>query len=152
MTIPAAATHPSFAPDLTLRPLHPARRVNLIEREIREKLSRSALELLLGVASVISEGQAALVGSQKTFTGSTMITIELSRLATTLREAPDARTARRLSALWATDAIAQARIRAIAAREIERQTGVRPRSFGIDVEVRSSGPTLLIDVNVEARL
>ncbi len=152
MTIQAAPTQPSPEPDLRLRPLHPAHRVNLIEREIREKLSRSALELLLSVASVLSEGQAALTAGQRTFTGSTMITIELPRLAATLREPPDARTARRLATLWASDTLAQNRIRAIAAREIERQTGARPRSFGTDVEIRSSGPNLLIDVNVEARL
>jgi hypothetical protein len=139
-------------PELALRPLLRARHVSLFEREVRERLTRSAVELLFGAAEVISEGQRTTRGGSTTFAGSTMLTIELRKLAGVLREAADARAAQRLAALLGRDAGARARARAIAHKEVERLAGARPRALEAEVRVRARGTTVFVDVDVEASL
>ena len=97
------------------RPMARATRIALFEREVRERLSRAALELVLGRAEVISEGQRGLRNGRDAYFGSTMLTIDLPSLELLLRDACDAGTARRLAELLEADAEAGARIEALAA-------------------------------------
>ncbi len=76
-----------------------ATRIALFEREVRERLSRAALELVLGRAEIISEGQRGVRGGRDAYFGSTMLTINLGSLELLLRDACDAGTARRLADL-----------------------------------------------------
>jgi hypothetical protein len=57
-----------------------ATRIALFEREVRERLSRAALELVLARAEVISEGQRSVRGERDAYFGSTMLTIDLPAL------------------------------------------------------------------------
>ena len=112
----ALATRPSPAPRrrrgasralAARRPMARATRIALFEREVRERLSRAALELVLARAEVISEGQRGVRGGRDAYFGSTMLTIDLPSLELLLRDACDAGTARRLAALLETDATAR---------------------------------------------
>src|SRR5215218_4951447 len=102
------------------RPMARATRIALFEREVRERLSRAALELVLGRAEVISEGQRGVRAGRDAYFGSTMLTIDLPSLDLLLRDACDAGTARRLAELLETDATAQQRIQALAEAEAAR--------------------------------
>jgi hypothetical protein len=69
------------------RPMARATRIALFEREVRERLSRAALELVLARAEVISEGQRSVRGGRDAYFGSTMLTIDLPALELLLRDA-----------------------------------------------------------------
>jgi hypothetical protein len=133
-----------------LRPLARVERISLFEREVKERLSRAALDVLFATAGVMSEGQRAARAGRESFFGSTMLTIELDAAALALRDAADARSAQRLAALLARDAGAQARIKRLAAEECERLSSARPRSLNTDIKVRARGTTVYVDVDVEA--
>jgi len=132
------------------RPMARATRIALFEREVRERLSRSALELVLGRADVISEGQRGQRGGRDAYFGSTMLTIDLSTLELLLRDACDAGTARRLAELLDGDAEARARIEALAAAETARVAGGEPKNFSAHVAIRSQAAKVFIDIDVEA--
>jgi hypothetical protein len=133
-----------------LRPLARVQRVSLFEREVKERLSRAALDVIFAAAAVMSEGQRAAREGREVFFGSTMLTVELESVALAVRDAADARAAQRLASLLATDAGALARIKSIAAEEAERLTGVRPRALNPDIKVRARGTTVYVDVDLEA--
>jgi hypothetical protein len=134
---------------LLLRPLARVTRISLFEREVRERLSRAALDVLLSSAAVMSEGQWSLRAGKEIFFGSTMLTIELETVASSLRDACDARAAQRVAALIETDKAALARIKTIAAAETLRIAGRPPRSLTSEVKVRARGITVFVDVDVE---
>jgi hypothetical protein len=135
-----------------LRPLARVQRIALFEREVRERLSRAALDLLLARAAVISEGQRQTRAGREAWFGSTMLTIDLDALAPALREPCDAGTARRLAGLLESDPAVASRVEAIAAREAARVAGARPRSVSAEMKVSARGVRVFIDVDVEAVL
>ena len=149
---PATPAPASVAASVVLRPLARAARISLFEREVRERLSRAALDVLFASAGIMSEGQRAARGGREVFFGSTMLTIELASLAPAVRDAADARSAQRLASLLGVESASLGRIKRIAASEVERLTGARPRSVSADVKVRARGATVYIDVDVEAVL
>jgi hypothetical protein len=146
-TAPRAAA-PAALP--ARKPMARVTRVALFEREIRERLSRSALDLLFARAEVISEGQRAVRGGRDSFFGSTMLTIDLPALSGLLRDACDAGTARRLAALLEADGGVARRIQQLAEREAARVAGAVPRQVGTHVSIRSQGAKVFVDVDVEA--
>jgi hypothetical protein len=135
---------------LILRPLARVEKISLFEREVRERLSRAALELIFGAAGIMSEGQRQARDGREIFFGSTMLTIELPAVAGFVRDVCDARAAQHLCALLATDTVAAARIKSIAAVEAERLCRTRPRTVGAEIKVRARGTTVYVDVDVEA--
>jgi hypothetical protein len=150
------AAHPSSprpakksASGTALRPLARVERIALFEREVRERLSRAAMDLVFERAEVMSEGQRSIRAGQPAYFGSTMLTINLDTLAPSLREACDAGTARRLATLLMDDASAHARVKQIATREATRIAGGRLRALGTEVKVSARGVRVFIDVDVE---
>ena len=135
---------------LLLRPLARVEKISLFEREVRERLSRAALELVFGTAGIMSEGQRAARNGREIFFGSTMLTLELSAVAPAVRDLCDARAAQHLCTLLANDSAAATRIKSIAAAEVERLTRTRPRTLGAEIKVRARGTTVYVDVDVEA--
>src|SRR5688500_18426592 len=133
-----------------LRPLVRDERISLFEREVRERLSRAAHELIFATAGIMSERQRALRGGREMVFGSTMLTIELGAFSPAVRDVCDARAAQHLCALLANDPVAAARIKSIAATEAERLCRTRPRSLGAEIKVRARGTTVYVDVDVEA--
>ena len=129
-------------------------RVTLFEREIRERISEPALELLLHHAEILTEGECASGGSDPDgpFFGSTMFTIDLAALRGAVRERCDDASARRLSRLIETDARVQERVRQIAQREATRLLARRVRAADAVVRVRAQGTVVYIDVDIEGDL
>ena len=144
---PEAAAQPALAPR---RPMARATQIALFEREVRERLSRTALELVLSRAEVISEGQRSVKNGRDAYFGSTMLTIDLPSLELLLRDSCDAGTARRLAALLETDGQAAAHVEALAAREAERVAGATPRAVRTHVAIRAQAARVFIDIDVEA--
>jgi hypothetical protein len=132
------------------RPMARATRIALFEREVRERISRAALELVLGRAEVISEGQRGVRNGRDAYFGSTMLTIDLPSLDLLLRDACDAGTAHRLAELLETDATVGPRIEALAASEAARVAGAAPKSVSTHVTIRSQAAKVFIDIDVEA--
>jgi hypothetical protein len=126
-----------------------ATRITLFEREVRERLSRAALDLLLARADVMSEGQRAQRGGKESYFGSTMLTIDLPALAVVLRDEPDAGTARRLATLLAEDAQVEKRVQALATREAARVAGVALHGISTHINIRAQGARVFVDVDVE---
>ena len=132
------------------RPMARATRIALFEREVRERLSRAAIELVLSRAEVMSEGQRGVRGGRDAYLGSTMLTIDLPSLELLLREACDAGTARRLAELLDEDKVARERIEALAATETARVAGATPTSVSTHVTIRAHAAKVFIDIDVEA--
>jgi hypothetical protein len=121
-----------------------------LEREVRERLSRTALDLVLSRAEVISEGQRSLRNGRDAYFGSTMLTIDLPSLELLLRDACDAGTARRLADLLQSDAQAMAGVEALAAREAARVCRAVPSAVRTHVAIRAQAAKVFIDIDVEA--
>ncbi|MFL5306198.1 MAG: hypothetical protein ACJ8F1_13350 [Polyangia bacterium] len=132
------------------RPMARATRIALFEREVRERLSRTALDLVLSRAEVISEGQRSLRNGRDAYFGSTMLTIDLPSLELLLRDACDAGTARRLADLLQSDAQAMAGVEALAAREAARVCRAVPAAVRTHVAIRAQAAKVFIDIDVEA--
>jgi hypothetical protein len=137
-------------PVLQRKPMARAVRVALFEREIKERLSSAAVEILLDRARVLSEGRrsAAATGGS-VFYGSTMLTIDLADAGELVRESCDPATCSRVGALVEGDQRVQRRVRQIAAREAERLAGAPLQARIAEVRVRVQGTLLYIDVDVE---
>jgi hypothetical protein len=131
------------------KPMVRALRVTLFEREVRERLSAAAVDILLDRAKVLSEGRRAASSTSGAFFGSTMLTIDLTSCADVVRERCDAPQARRLAAFMAEDPRVLKRAQRTAEREAERLAGARIRTRAADVRVRAQGVLLCIDVDVE---
>ena len=137
------------APLAARRPMARATRIALFEREVRERLSRTALELVLARAEVISEGQRSTRNGRDAYFGSTMLTIDLPSLELLLRDACDAGTARRLAELLESDAEAGAHVEALAGREAARVAGSVPKAVRTHVAIRAQAAKVFIDIDVE---
>jgi hypothetical protein len=146
---PSSTRAPKKAHPTLLRPLARVQRIALFEREVRERLSRAALDLVFDHAEVMSEGQRSTRAGQPVYFGSTMLTIDLEALGSQLRETCDAGTARRLATLLSGDAAAAARVKGVAAREAARIAGGRLKAVATEVKVRAKGARIFIDVDVE---
>jgi hypothetical protein len=144
---PGATAASGLAPR---RPMARATRIALFEREVRERLSRAALELVLARAEVISEGQRSVRGGRDAYFGSTMLTIDLPALELLLRDACDAGTARRVAGLLESDAQAAAHIEALAGREAARVAGAEPKTVSTHIAIRAQAAKVFIDIDVEA--
>jgi hypothetical protein len=143
---PSVPVPPVLAPR---RPMARATRIALFEREVRERLSVAALDLVLARAEVISEGQRSVRGGRDAYFGSTMLTIDLPALAVVLRDPPDAGTARRLATLMAEDAQVEKRVQALATREATRVAGMTLQAVSAHSTIRAQGARVFIDVDVE---
>jgi hypothetical protein len=128
-------------------PLAATRRVSLFQREVRLSLSSAALELLFADAVIMSEGQHEGDG----FFSSTMITIDLHRVAPFISDSADAGTARRLCDLSQREKRVQAYATRIARDEAIRLAGRELDKLQIDFSTRVSGTLIYFDLDVEAR-
>jgi hypothetical protein len=126
-----------------------AAQVGLFFREVRERLSESAVEILLGEAQVLSEGQRAQ-GKADVY-GTVMLTVDLGRVQDKVRDPCDAATAARVAALMAGDARVRRRVEQIARAEARRLAGERLAAIDVDVSVRARGTKIFIDADLQAR-
>jgi hypothetical protein len=130
------------------KPMAPARRVSLYEREIRVHLGTAAIEVLFDVVEVLSEG-----GRQGgRYFGSTMLTFDLGRARAALREACDAADARRVAELLEKDARIAARARALALTAAEERVGGRLAAPEVELRVRAEGARVHAILDVEGTI
>jgi hypothetical protein len=135
-----------------LRPMVRARRIALIEREVRERLSKAALDAIFSRAEVMAEGDVTNAGGLDMFVGSAMLTCDLASVGPILRESPDAGTAVRLGTLLAKDPTLAERAQVIVKREVARITGRMPHSIRGETRIRVQGTRVFLDIDVEAAL
>jgi hypothetical protein len=132
------------------KPMARVARVTLFEREIREKLSLAAIEILLARAKVLSEGQRSnSPTAQQAWFGSTMLTLDVAALGDVVRDAVDARAAARVAELIRGDARVTRRVQRIAEREAQRLAEGPVRAKAAEVRVRAQGTLIYLDVDVE---
>lgn len=149
------APRPLTDPPVPLRkPMAKAARVTLFEREVRERLSQPALEILLDSAEVLSEGQRidALRASERkdAVFGSTMLTIDLAKVTGRVREACNEDTAQRVAAQIAADERVGMRLKQMAGQVAQRLAGTPVGTLTTDVRVRTRHAVIFIDIDFEA--
>jgi hypothetical protein len=145
---------PAVAIDLDVllerKPMARADRVTLFEREVRERLSLAAIEILLERAKVLSEGRRAKAPTaQQAYFGSTMMTLDVAALKDVVRDPLDARAAARVAELIRGDARVTRRVQRIAEREAQRLAESPTKARAADVRVRAQGTLIYLDVDVE---
>ena len=123
-----------------------ARRLSVFHRRVQLELSPTALELLWGAMKVVSEG--GLDGEK--WAGSTMITVDLARLADQLSDSADAATAHRVAELAPADPRVRQRARQVAFAEARRLAAGHLIQPTIDLKARASGSTVHFALDVEA--
>jgi hypothetical protein len=135
---------------LPRKPMVQASRVALFERELRERLSAAAVELLFSQAQVLTEGRRADGPTAgRAFFGSVMITVDLAALGSGVRERCDELAAERVAAMMAEDARVIGRVRRLAEAEAGKLAGAAIRVHSADVRVRATGACVHVDVDVE---
>lgn len=132
--------------DKQYKPMAKASRVSLFHREIRTSLSSAAVEILLGQAQILSEGQI----QGKTFYGSTMITIDCAQAREWVSDPCDSTTSRQVGELLLKDKLFCNRVRRLGEREARKQAESSISDAQIDLSLRTSGNNLHVDIDVEA--
>jgi hypothetical protein len=132
----------------TRKPMAAARKVALFDREIRITLSQAAVEILFETADLLSEGERRGDG----YFGSTMITLDLTRVATLVREDCDAASARRVAELAMADKRVRDRAKALAAADAAERAGTLLARVDCEVRARAVGTRVHLDVDVEAEI
>lgn len=143
----------SSQPVMDKRPMASVRRVNLFRREIRERLSQPALEILLARARAISEGKLTKKKKGKKngrYYGSTMLTLELQEAREHIRDPLDAASALKLQELLREDKRFKNRLREIAQGEAERIAGCSLERVDMELRLDAEGDRILVDLDVEA--
>ena len=125
-----------------------ARKVALFEREIRVTLSQAAVEILFDTADMLSEGERRGDG----YFGSTMITLDLGRVALLVREDCDAAGARRVAELAMSDKRVRDRAKALAAADATERAGTPLTHVDCELRARAVGTKVHLDVDVEAEI
>jgi hypothetical protein len=147
-----ATPAPEVNPPLPARkPMARVTRIAIFEREVRERISLAALDLLLSRADVISEGQRSARGERDAYFGSTMLTLDLPTVAVLVRESCDAGTARRLAELLEAEPQVKTRVEELAGREAARVAGVPLASVETHIAIRAQGAKVFVDVDVEGK-
>ncbi len=120
--------------------------MSLFHREIRTSLSSAAVEILLGQAQVLSEGQVDF----GLYCGSTMITIDCSKAGIWVSDPCDSTTVRQLADLLLADDRFRASARELGMREAQRLAGGSLGTTQIEMSLRTSETNLHVDLDIEA--
>ncbi len=131
-----------------------SKKMRLLPLEDSPDLPPWAIELLLEASEQLSEGQVqAEPRDEERFYGSTMITIDLERIADRVREPITPELAHAIAdALGASEAFHE-RMERLGRLEAERRIAMRlPRHSDAEVRLRVVGTSILIDVDIECRL
>ncbi len=124
-------------------------KVQLIRREIREVLSPSALEVLWRHGEHVLEGgrEVGRRGQEQRYFATVMVTFDLRRCATYVREAADVATAERLAELLIGSPRVRNKLIALARPELARLAGLPERSLHIEMDyhARAEGTQVFID-------
>jgi hypothetical protein len=126
------------------------RKVSLFRREIKEWISPSALEILIGASEVIAEGSFDTTETDSPiFLGSIQIKVDLSACASYIQDPLDAAAAKRLTQMILSDQIAREVLAELALREAERAAGCALFELQTEMDVSHQGDELRISIDVE---
>jgi len=128
------------------KPMARASEVSLFHREIQTYLSSAAVDILLGQAQVLSEGDV----HSDLYCGSTMVTIDCSKATTWVSDPCDSTTVRQLASLLLQDERFCERARDLSRREAVRLAGQKLGPMKVELSLRTSGTLLHLDLDVEA--
>jgi hypothetical protein len=141
MCAKAAAPEPAFVQ---------GERLPLFSRHVVERLSPTALGLLIGRAEVFVAGAAASGASARgAFLGSAMMTIHLGALGDRLCDPVTAELATRLCRALDDDADARARLVAHALEVARARLAAPPGLRAGELRLRSDGDRVLVDLELE---
>ena len=96
---------------------------------------------------MLTEGELA----GELYTGSTMLTVDLTQTRDRISDPPDASTAQRVAMLYAGDERCRDHARRIAISEARRTAGCELSTPLVDLESRSLGTELRLSLDVEAQ-
>jgi hypothetical protein len=126
---------------------------------VREVLSPGAIEVLFDHAELVVEGGEELGGRRAApdlrMFATVMVSIDLARCATQVREPADEATARRVAELMEAEPRVHQRLRSLAARELARLANMPPEAFllvTVETSIRVEGTVVLIDVDAMTTL
>ncbi|MCP4445378.1 MAG: hypothetical protein GY811_08545 [Myxococcales bacterium] len=128
------------------KPMARTQQVSLFHREIHTTLSSAAIEILLGQAQILSEGQV----DDGLYCGSTMITIDCSKAGSWVSDPCDSTTVRQLSDLLLRDDRFRASARDLGMREAQRLARQPLGTTQIEMSLRVAGSNLHVDLDIEA--
>jgi hypothetical protein len=123
------------------------RRVSLFEREVTVRLAPASIDLIHANARVLTEGE--LTGDF--YAGSTMLTVDLARLASRVSDPADSSTARKVALLYASDDRCRDHARRIAVAEAGRVAQCGLDEPIVDLESRAKHSEVHLSLNVEAQ-
>ena len=130
-----------------------AGRIGLIGQEIREWISPSALEILIGQAERISEGAFdGPPGPNQCYLATIQLRVSLSSCDHYLSGPLDAVSARRAAELIRQDPLAREILNEVALKEAERGAGCALHQAQVDMDASHRGDTLVFSMDVEARV
>jgi hypothetical protein len=130
------------------KPLAITRKVGLFDHKVTVGLSQPALELLFDGAEVLAEGERR----GPSYLGSTMITLDLARLAAIVHERCDLLSAREVARLITQDSRVRSRARELTLADAHERAGVRPARAQLELRARAVGARVFLDIDVEAEL
>jgi hypothetical protein len=124
-------------------------RIALIHREVRERLSPGAIDLLFAHGELVVEGGEAIAleaGNGRIY-ATVMMTIDLARCARRVREPIDTATAERLTELMREHEAVRARLTELARPHLARlaRLPVDAIELSVDTSIRSEAMALLVD-------
>ena len=135
------------------RSLLSVRRVPLVEREVRERLSLTGLELLLRSSRLIVEGGLGDGGGGvAAWFGTAMLTIDLGALRASVREPCDGELAGRVATLLGQDPRFLRRLRTLVEEEAAAVAGRPLADLALEPRIRSDGLLLLVDLDLEGKV
>ncbi len=132
---------------LRRKPMVRAKTVSLFHRVVRTKLSSAAVEILLGQAQILSEGQM----DADAFFGSTMITIQCQQAKEWVSDPCDAATSKQVGELLLADDLFRQRSQRLGERAALRLAKQPLSEMQIELSLRTSGDELHVDVDIEAQ-
>jgi hypothetical protein len=122
----------------------------LFHREVRERLSLTALAAVLAQAEILVEGgNASGASARGAFLGSAMVTIDVATLEGRLRP-HDEETARRLAMALADDEAANAAVVHHILEVARARLSPREALRAGELRIRGEGTRVLVDVELEA--
>lgn len=133
-----------------LKPMVSTRKVSLFRREIKERISPPAFEILIGAADVIAEGSFDTSETDTPlFLGSILIKVDLSACDSFIRDPLDAAAAKRLTQMILSDPIAREVLAELALREAERSAGCALFELQTEMDASHHGNELRISIELE---
>jgi hypothetical protein len=136
-----------------LLPIKKTARMPLLQEVRGVTLTTSAVQMILSIAEVVSEGETESSESGKShiYRGSTLVTVDMNKVPLDITKTPE--TLEHLRSAVARSLLLRIGLMRIARKEAERRAYPRfPREMSADTAFRIVDNRLLIDIDIECPL